>query len=292
MLQILKRNPKAAVIAALMHVIIIVFLIVGVDWLKQPEQPQVKVDVVQARVVDEAKVAAEVEKLKKAEQQKQATQRKEEKRLADLKKKQAAEKKRLAELEKKRKAEQQRLDKEKKQRLAEEKKRKEAEAKRKAEEKKRKEAEAKRKAEEKKRKEAAEAKRKAEEEAKRKAEAERKRKEAEAQRAREEELLAAMEAERNAGEINRFMGLIEQKVIRNWLRPAGAGNNLQCRVRVRLAPGGNVIGVSILESSGNSSFDRSAEAAVYKAEPLPVPAGNLFERFRDINFVFNPSEGG
>jgi colicin import membrane protein len=61
---------------------------------------------------------------------------------------------------------------------------------------------------------------------------------------------------------------------------------------VRLAPGGNVIAVSILESSGNSAFDRSAEAAVYKAEPLPVPSGNLFERFRDVNFVFDPNEGG
>jgi colicin import membrane protein len=102
-------------------------------------------------------------------------------------------------------------------------------------------------------------------------------------------LQAALEAERNAGEINRYMGLIQQKVNRKWLRPAGAGANLKCRLRLRLAPGGNVIGVSILESSGNGAFDRSAEAAVLKAEPLPVPGGNLFEQFRDINFLFDPN---
>ncbi len=276
MLQILKRNPQAVAIAVVMHIIILIFLVVGVDWLKKPEQPKVNVDVVQARVVDESKVAAEVEKLKQAEEQKKAARRKEEQRLADLKKKQEAEKKRLADLEKKRQEEQKRLAREKQQRLAEEKKRKEAEAKRKQEEQKRKEAEAKRKAEE---------------EAKRKAEAEAKRKEDEARKAREAELQAAMEAERNAGEINRYMGLIQQKVKRYWLRPAGAGGNLQCRVRVRLAPGGTVIGVSILQSSGNGAFDRSAEAAVYKADPLPVPTGNLFEQFRDINFVFDPSKG-
>jgi hypothetical protein len=48
MLQIFKRNPRAAITAAVMHVAIIVLLVVGVDWLKDPEQAKIKVDVVKA----------------------------------------------------------------------------------------------------------------------------------------------------------------------------------------------------------------------------------------------------
>ncbi len=281
MFQILKRNPRAAITAAVMHIAIIVLLVVGVDWLKDPEQAKIKVDVVKARVVDEARVAAEVEKLKQAEQAKKTKQQKEQQRLADLKKKAEAEKKRLADLEKKRKAEQQKLAREKKQREQEEAKLKETEAKRKAAE----EAERKRKAAEE-----AERKKKAEE-AKQKAaeEAERKRKAEEAaQKAREDELREAMEAEQQAGEINHYMGLIQQKVARNWVRPAGIGDGLKCTLQIRLAGGGAVMSAVVAQSSGNEAFDRSATAAVLKADPLPVPTDSLFERFREIDFTFEP----
>ncbi|MCP3867856.1 MAG: cell envelope integrity protein TolA, partial [Gammaproteobacteria bacterium] len=160
-------------------------------------------------------------------------------------------------------------------RLAEEKKRKAVEAKRLAKEKERKAAEAKRLAEEKKRK-AAEARRLAEEK-KRKAAAR-----------RQAELEAAMQAERDASETRRYQGLIRQKINRSWVRPSGVGDGLKCLLRVRVAPGGTVIAATVVESSGNGAFDRSATHAVMKADPLPVPAGSLFEAFRDINFLFQP----
>ena len=296
MLQILKRNPLSVVIAILMHLAIIAFMLVGVDWLEKPKQVKVNVDVVQARVIDNAKVMTEVERLKKRDQERKKEResilRKEEKRLAELKQKQQVEKKRLADLEKQRKTEAKRKTEEKRKaelkRKAEDKRK--TEAKRKAE--KKRIAEAKQKAKlEKKRK--AEAKRKAEVKrkaaAKQKAEREKKRKAEAARKAREAELLAAMEAEHNAREIDRYVALIDQKVVRNWLRPAGISDGLKCTLRVRLATGGNVIAVSVLKSSGNGAFDRAATAAVYKADPLPVPEGRLFERFRDINFIFDPN---
>jgi colicin import membrane protein len=306
MWQILKRNPLAAVIAVLMHLAILGFMLVGVDWLEKPRPVKVKVDVVQARVIDNEKVMAEVERLKQTEEKqradKEAARQKEEQRLADLKRKQAEEKQRLDDLEKKRKAEEQKRQQAKQQRLAEEKRHREAEekrkaeqeAKRRAEEKRQAELEANRKAEEKRqaeleKKRRAEAKRKAEQEAKRQAELEKKRKAEAERKAREAELQAAMEAEANAREVDRYIIQIKQKVVRNWLRPAGISDGLKCTLRVRLAPGGNVIAVSVLQGSGNGAFDRSATAAVYKAEPLPVPAGGLFESFRDINFEFDPS---
>lgn len=99
-----------------------------------------------------------------------------------------------------------------------------------------------------------------------------------------------MEAEHNAREMDRYIIQISQKVIRTWLRPAGISDGLKCTLRVRLAPGGSVLAVSVIRSSGNGAFDRSAEAAVLKADPLPVPTGALFERFRDINFEFDPNK--
>ncbi|PLY15673.1 MAG: cell envelope integrity protein TolA [Sedimenticola sp.] len=309
MLQILKRNPMAALIAVLMHLVIILFMVVGVDWLEKPQQPKSNVEVVQARVIDQSKVVEEAQRLKQADdekkQQQAAQKREEEQRLEALKKQQQDEKQRLAELEQKRQAEEQaeakrqaeikrKTEQEKKKlaelekkRQAEQKKAEQAEAKRKAEEQKRKEQEAERIAAEKKRK-AEEAKRRIDEQKRKAAEA-KKLAEEEARKAREAELLAAQEAERNAREMDRFSLQIRQKVNRTWVRPAGIGEGLKCTLRVRLAPGGAVLAVSVVKSSGNDAFDRSASAAVYKADPLPVPSDSLFEKFRDITFEFNPS---
>ena len=44
-----------------------------------------------------------------------------------------------------------------------------------------------------------------------------------------------------------------------------------CTIRVTVLPGGEVQNASVKESSGDESFDRSAQAAVLKASPLPWP---------------------
>jgi colicin import membrane protein len=147
------------------------------------------------------------------------------------------------------------------------------------------------------RKKALAQKKKAEEAEKKKAAAlekkraeERRRKEAEAalqsEVAAEEQRRAEARAQ---SEVERYKGLIRQKVSRHWNRPAGAAKGLQCTVRVRLVPGGEVLTAAVSRSSGNPAFDRSVENAVYKATPLPVPQEpKLFEYFREIEFVFSP----
>ena len=56
-----------------------------------------------------------------------------------------------------------------------------------------------------------------------------------------------------------------------------------------LAASGDVLTVAVVRSSGNDLFDRSVENAVYKASPLPLPEEkDLFDYFRDIEFLFNP----
>jgi colicin import membrane protein len=65
---------------------------------------------------------------------------------------------------------------------------------------------------------------------------------------------------------------------------------MTCKIRVRLMSDGTVIDAVVPSSSGDDFFDRSAENAVTKASPLPVPTDKeLFAReFRSFEFVFNP----
>ncbi len=91
--------------------------------------------------------------------------------------------------------------------------------------------------------------------------------------------------------MSQFEGLIRQRVTRNWNQPSGVPAGLSCLLRVRLAAGGEVLGVSVIQSSGNAVFDRSVENAVYKAAPLPVPDDpELFKFVREINIRFDPED--
>ena len=95
---------------------------------------------------------------------------------------------------------------------------------------------------------------------------------------------------RAQSEVERYKGFIGQKVRQNWINPLGATKGLKCVLEIRVVvPGGEVLGVRIINSSGNDVFDRSVQNAVYKASPLPVPNDSaLFDDFRDLKFVFNP----
>ena len=316
MFSVLRRNPVALGLAVLLHVALAVFLALEVDWRDKIKPIGADVVVVQARLVDQRELDAAVSQRKaseRAEAQKIAAAKRAEREEAEvLKKRRAEEKRKLAELEQKKEqrkvaeakkkveaekvrlAEVKRKEEEKKKQEAEKKRQVELEKKQKLEEQKRKdeeEARAKAAAEAKAKKEA-EAKKKAE--AKRKAEAEKKRKaEAKARadrEAREAELAAQFAAEQDASETARVVALIRAKVERSWLRPPGTGElGLRCTVRVRLGGNGSVLLVNVVKSSGNSAFDRSVEAAVRKADPLPMPKSKrLAARFRDIEFVFEP----
>jgi colicin import membrane protein len=52
-----------------------------------------------------------------------------------------------------------------------------------------------------------------------------------------------------------------------------------------------VLLVNVVQSSGNAAFDRSVEAAVRKADPLPMPdSPRLQAEFRNLVFLFDPEE--
>jgi colicin import membrane protein len=283
MWQAVRDNPRAVAYAVLMHLVLLALLVFSLDWTpKITRPPGIKVPI-EAELVDQRQLQA-IEEKKLAEQRRQ--EEAEKLRVAEAEQKRKAEARAKAEAEQKRKAEARAKTE------AEQKRKADAAAKVKAEaERKRKaETEAKAKAEaEQKRK--AEAKAKAEAEQKRKAEA--KAKAAEEQRRREADLQAQLKAEqeeaRARSALSEYIPYIQDKVQRNWLRPAGSSAGLSCLIRVRLIPGGDVVSATVVRSSGDPLFDRSVETAVLKASPLPLPTdASLFNHFREINFNFEP----
>lgn len=123
---------------------------------------------------------------------------------------------------------------------------------------------------------------------------ERKRREAEeaeqmrqfaAELAEEQRRLDAM----NSGELARYQYAIQQRIQQAWIRPASAMPGLKCVVEVRQIPGGQVVGVSITSCNGDAAVQRSIEAAVYKASPLPEPENPaLFDR--NLRITFEPEQ--
>ncbi len=300
MLELIRRYPLGFALAVLLHLLIVLLMVFGLDWLNPPE-PRKPVQVVQARLVDASqlqqaarKKQQEEEKRRQAELERKRRLEEKRRREAEAKRKAALEQKKKQEAERKRKLEQERRKKLEAERRRREEARKKAEAerqrklalqkKREAEKKRQLELERKRKLEEKKRREA-EARRK--EEARRKAEAERRRKEA----AREAELAAQFQAEREARERASVIAAIKRQVESSWLRPPSASDrNLEAKVRVRVNESGAVLLVKVIKSSGNGAFDRSVVTAVYKAEPLPMPKSpRLRQEFRDFTFIFKPT---
>lgn len=85
----------------------------------------------------------------------------------------------------------------------------------------------------------------------------------------------------------------KQKMIaaiqQEWIIPDGTNKDLFAVLWVQLAPGGIVLDVRVIQSSGNAGLDRSARNAVLKASPLPVPKDpKLFEKFREIRLAVRP----
>jgi colicin import membrane protein len=89
-----------------------------------------------------------------------------------------------------------------------------------------------------------------------------------------------------------YVAQIQAEIIQNWSRPPRARNGMQALLRVFLVPTGEVVDVTLLESSGNESFDRSALLAVRKAERFQVPDDpRQFERnFREFEVLFRPED--
>jgi len=91
-----------------------------------------------------------------------------------------------------------------------------------------------------------------------------------------------------------YIAMIQRVIQNNWKRPLSARAGMQTMLMIQLIPSGDIVGVTILRSSGDSAFDRSAENAVKKAGRFPelrnLPS-DVFERqFRRLTFRFSPED--
>jgi colicin import membrane protein len=101
----------------------------------------------------------------------------------------------------------------------------------------------------------------------------------------------AEQAASMAGEINKYKALILNAISEKWIFPDNVDPTLSSKFRIRLAPDGMVLEVSLIKSSGDPILDRSAQTAIYKASPLPVPHDPAtFNQFRDINLTVRPTQ--
>lgn len=262
------------------HLLAVGLLALSVNWTWDVNRPEP--GIVDAVVVDDARVKAEVERLRADAQRRN--------REEDQAQKAAQEAAQQRQIQQQQRAELQRREQEEaKRKLVETERKKVAEAEKlriaAAEQKKEQERIKKQQAQRRQETEAALREQLAAEEQQREAVAQQQKV---AQQQREDQARGRFLDEEKA----KYVALIEQKVNQNWIRPVGMRKGTQCTVQVRVTPGGQVIEARVVQSSGNPAFDRSAESAVHKATPLPVPADKgLFEaEFRKFEFVFNPED--
>ncbi len=91
-----------------------------------------------------------------------------------------------------------------------------------------------------------------------------------------------------------YAALIQQTVVNYWSRPPSARNGMEALLQIQLIPTGEVVSVTVLKSSGNTAFDRSAINAVEKAGSFPelksLPPREFEKTFRRFRLLFRPED--
>ncbi|MBQ0719301.1 MAG: cell envelope integrity protein TolA [Gammaproteobacteria bacterium] len=94
-----------------------------------------------------------------------------------------------------------------------------------------------------------------------------------------------------------YSDYIQQRIIANWNRPLSARRGMEAILSIQLVPTGQVVGVSVIQSSGNEAFDLSAQQAVKKVgrfdklQELSRQSPAVFEQnFRQFRLVFRPED--
>ena len=106
---------------------------------------------------------------------------------------------------------------------------------------------------------------------------------------KEQKQAASQRSQHMQGIIDKYKALILQAIGQQWVVPSHVDKRLSCELIIHLDPGGVVLDVQIMKSSGDIVLDRSARAAVFKASPLPVPSDIYsFEPFRKFVLKVKP----
>lgn len=149
--------------------------------------------------------------------------------------------------------------------------------------------------EEEKKKKAEELKKQAEQkklEAEKAAKAEQERARAEQERARAEQERIRMERAAAIGKVvDEYKARIIAKIRRYIVTPPGTPDDARAEFDVTLLPGGSVLDVKLVRSSGKEAYDSAVERAIRKAQPLPLPPdAALFSQFRELHIGHTAGE--
>jgi colicin import membrane protein len=105
----------------------------------------------------------------------------------------------------------------------------------------------------------------------------------------EQKRLASVMTQQTKGVVDKYKALILQTISQHWIIPNNVDKHLTAELLVRVAPGGLVLEVQLIKSSGDDILDRSARAAIFKSSPLPVPADvDAFESFKQFVLKVKP----
>jgi colicin import membrane protein len=93
-------------------------------------------------------------------------------------------------------------------------------------------------------------------------------------------------------QLNKYIDDIRRKIRNKVVLPPGMTGNPQATYSVTLLPGGEVLDVRLVKSSGVPAYDAAVERAIRQADPLPVPGDpEMFQQqFRQANYAFRPQE--
>ncbi|MBN1684012.1 MAG: cell envelope integrity protein TolA [Gammaproteobacteria bacterium] len=110
------------------------------------------------------------------------------------------------------------------------------------------------------------------------------------QAAEEDTLEKQLDAEQQAQTIlDKYKTMILNTIGQHWIMPKNVNKNLSTQLLIHLAPGGMVLNVDVIKSSGDSVLDRSVITAIWKSSPLPVPNDPLmFDQFRLLHLTVKP----
>ena len=86
---------------------------------------------------------------------------------------------------------------------------------------------------------------------------------------------------------NRMLSTIKD----NWAW-VGARGNLRVVVHFGIKDNGEIIGLKIVQPSGDSSYDESVLRALKKSSPLPAPPEAVRKDFADVELTFRPRDLG
>lgn len=84
---------------------------------------------------------------------------------------------------------------------------------------------------------------------------------------------------------NRMLYFIRERW--TWV---GKRTDLEVTVRFGIQEDGEILGLRVIQSSGDTSYDDSVFRAVKKASPLPPPPENYRKDFMDVELTFRPTD--